>query len=111
VADGVRLMLDDFARHGPAARGQRGDEPEQLQRDARRALRCHLLPPLPGLTGSAGGGGGGVARHVAEPGMPQQVIPVGMGGEPGDHRNAGGTRGLIIACARMSVHPDVSPVP
>ena len=35
-----------------------------------------------------GAGGGGVARHVAEPGMPEQVVPVGMGGEPGDHRNA-----------------------
>ena len=35
-----------------------------------------------------GGGGGGVARHVAEPGMPEQVVPVGMGGEPGDHRSA-----------------------
>ncbi len=28
VAGGVRLMLDDLARHGPAVRGQRGDEPE-----------------------------------------------------------------------------------
>jgi hypothetical protein len=34
VADGVRLMLDDLARHGPAVRGQWGDEPEQLDRDA-----------------------------------------------------------------------------
>ena len=41
-----------------------------------------------GMPGSLGAGGGGVARHVAEPGMPEQVVPVGMGGEPGDHRNA-----------------------
>lgn len=27
VADGVRLMLDDIARHGAAVRGQWGDEP------------------------------------------------------------------------------------
>src|SRR5580704_5038946 len=54
---------------------------------SRRALRRHPLPPFPGFTGSAGAGGGGVARHVAEPGMPEQVVPVGMGGEPGDHRN------------------------
>src|ERR1700733_8045818 len=40
------------------------------------------------FTGSAGAGSGGVARHVAEPGMPEQVVPVGMGGEPGEHRNA-----------------------
>ena len=31
MADGVRLMLDDLARHEPAARGQRGDEARQLQ--------------------------------------------------------------------------------
>ena len=53
------------------------------------ALLCRHRPrPLSGLTGNVGGGGGGVARHVAEPGMPEQVVPVGMGGEPGDHRNA-----------------------
>jgi len=76
-------------RHGSAVRGQRGDEPDQLERDARRAFRRHLLPPLPGFTRSVGGGGGGgIARHVAEPGMPEQVVPVGMSGEPGDHRNA-----------------------
>jgi hypothetical protein len=34
-----------------------------------------------------GAGGGGVARRVAEPGMPE-LVPVGMGGEPGDHRKA-----------------------
>jgi RNA polymerase sigma-70 factor (sigma-E family) len=88
MADGVRLMLDDLARHGSAVRGQRRDEPEQLERDTRRALRRHPLPPLPGFTGRLSTGGSGVTRHVAEPGMPQQVIPVGMGGEPGDHRNA-----------------------
>jgi len=88
VADGVRLMLDNLARHAPAVRGQRGDEPYQFERYARRALRRHPLRPLSGLTGSVGAGGGGVARDVAEPGMPQQVVPVGMGGEPGDHRNA-----------------------
>jgi hypothetical protein len=88
VADRVRLMLDDLARHGPAVRGQRGDEPEQLERDARRALRRHPLSTLSRFTGSAGASGGGVARHVAEPGMPEQVVPVGVGGEPGDHRNA-----------------------
>ena len=32
VADGVRLMLDDLARHRSAVRGQRGDEPDQLDR-------------------------------------------------------------------------------
>ena len=42
VADGVRLMLDDLARHGSAVRGQRGDERDQLERDARRALRRRL---------------------------------------------------------------------
>jgi hypothetical protein len=76
-ANGVRLMLDDLARHGFAVRGQRGDEPDQLKRDARRALRRHRLRPLPGLSGSLGAGGGGVARHVVEPGMPEQVVPVG----------------------------------
>ena len=89
MADGVRLMLDDLARHRSAVRGQRGDERDQVERDARSAL---LLRPrlllLSGLTGNVDGGGGGVARHVAEPGMPEQVVPVGMGGEPGDHRNA-----------------------
>ena len=33
VADCVRLMLDDLARHGSAVRGQRGDEPDQLERE------------------------------------------------------------------------------
>src|SRR6185312_7325233 len=71
VTDGVRLMLDDLARNGSAVRGQRGDEPEQLERDARRALRRHLLPPLPGFTGSVGPGGRGIAEHVAEARVPQ----------------------------------------
>jgi hypothetical protein len=71
-----------------AVRGQRGEEPDQLERDARRALRRHPPRPLPGFTRSLGAAGGGVARHVAEPGMPEQVVPVRMGGEPGDHRNA-----------------------
>jgi len=31
VADGVRLMLHDRARHGSAVVGQRGDEPDQLE--------------------------------------------------------------------------------
>jgi hypothetical protein len=57
VADGVRLMPGDLARHGPAVRGQRGDEPDQLDRDARRALRRHFLRPLAGFTGSVGAGG------------------------------------------------------
>ena len=30
MADGVRLMLDDLARHGSPVRGQRGEEPDQL---------------------------------------------------------------------------------
>jgi hypothetical protein len=84
----VRLMLDDLARHGPAVRGSRGDEPEQVERDARRALRRHPLPSLSGFTCSVGAGPGGIARHVAESGMPEQVVPVGMGGEPGDYRDA-----------------------
>jgi hypothetical protein len=88
VADGVRLMLENLARHGSAVFGQRGDEPNQLERDARRALRRHRLRPLSGFTGSVGAGGGGVARHVTESGMPEQMIPVGMGREPRDHRNA-----------------------
>ena len=88
MADGVCLMLDDLPRYGSAVRGQRGDEPDQLERDVRRTLRRHRLRPLSGSSGSVGGGRGGVARHVAEPGMPEQVVPVGMGGEPGDHRNA-----------------------
>jgi hypothetical protein len=77
-----------ITRHRSAVRGQRGDERHQLERDARRALRRHRLRPLPGFTGNLSGGSGRVARHVAEPGMPEQVVPVGMGGEPGDHRNA-----------------------
>ena len=56
MADGVRLMLDDLARHGPAVRGQRDDQPEQPERDARRALcrprsRASLSDPsMPGST-------------------------------------------------------------
>lgn len=88
MADGVRLMLDDLAGHTAAVRGQRGDERNQLERYARRTLRCHRLRPLSGLTGSVGAGGGGVARHVTEPGVPQQVVPVRMGGEPDDDRHA-----------------------
>ena len=54
MADGVRLVLDDLARHGSAVRGQRGDERDQLERDARRALRRHRLRPLPGFAGERG---------------------------------------------------------
>ena len=43
VADGVRLVLDDLARHGSAVRGQRGEQPDQLEGDARGALRRHRL--------------------------------------------------------------------
>jgi hypothetical protein len=77
VADGVRLVLEDLARHRSAVRGQRGDERDQLERDARRALGRHRPRPLSGVTGSVGAGRGGVARYVAEPGMPEQVVPVG----------------------------------
>ncbi len=35
-----------------------------------------------------GSGGGGVARYLPEPVVPEQVVPVGMGGEPGDHGHA-----------------------
>ena len=31
VADRVRLVLDDLARHGPPVRGQRGEQPDQLE--------------------------------------------------------------------------------
>ena len=34
VAGGVSLMLDDLAGDGPAVRGQRGDERDQLEREA-----------------------------------------------------------------------------
>jgi len=52
-----------------------------------------VLRPLSGLIGSVCAGGGGVARHVTsrhvtEPGVPQQVVPVRMGGEPDDDRHA-----------------------
>ena len=79
MADGVRLMLDDLARHGSAVRGQRGDEGDQVERDVRRALGRHRLRALSGFTGTVGAGCGGVARYVAEPGMPKQVVPVGVG--------------------------------
>ena len=49
MADGVRPMLDDLARHGSAVRGQRGDETDQLERDARRVLRA---PPPAAARGS-----------------------------------------------------------
>ncbi len=88
VADGVRLVLDDLARHRSPVRGQWGEEPDQLERDARRAVRRHPLRPLPGSTGRLGARRGGVARPVAEPGVPEQVVPARMGGEPRDHRNA-----------------------
>ncbi len=38
VADGVRLMLHNRARHRSAICRQQGDEPDQLQGDARGAL-------------------------------------------------------------------------
>ena len=52
VADSVRLMLDDLARHRSAVRGQRGDERDQLERDARRTLRRPRLLLLSGFTGN-----------------------------------------------------------
>jgi hypothetical protein len=51
LLDGMRLMLDDLPRHGPAVRGQRAEELDQLERDARRALRRQPLRPLSGFTG------------------------------------------------------------
>ena len=56
VADGLRLMLDDLARHASAVLGQRRDEPDQLEKDARGALRRQRLRPLAGFTGSVGAG-------------------------------------------------------
>ena len=50
MANGVRLMLDDLARHGSPVRGQRGEEPDQFEGDARCALRRHPLRPLSGFT-------------------------------------------------------------
>ncbi len=88
MADSVRLMLDDLARHRSTVHGQRGDQRDQVERDVGPALlRRPRLLLLSGLTGNICGSGRRVARHVAEPGMPEQVVPVGMGGEPGDHRN------------------------
>ena len=88
VADGVRLMLDDLARHGPPSAGS-GVTSATSSRGMPDALSAATACcPLSGLTGSVGAGSGGVSRHVAEPGMPEQVVPVGMSGEPGDHRNA-----------------------
>lgn len=66
MADGVRLMRDQLARHGSTVRGHRGHEPQQLEGDARRALRRHLLPPLADRTRQLRGGGHGISRHVAE---------------------------------------------
>ena len=86
MADGMRLMLDDLARHLCPVRGKRGEESDQLERDAFGALRRHRLRPLAGFTGELGACGGGVARDVTEPGMPEQVVPVGMRGEARDHR-------------------------
>lgn len=37
------LMLDDLTWHGPAIRGQRGEQPDQLEGDARRDV--HREPP------------------------------------------------------------------
>ena len=105
VADGVRLMLDDLARHGSAVRGQRGDERDQLERDARRASPPPSPALLSGFGGKCGAGRGGVARHVAEPGMPEQVVPVGMGGEPGDHRDAEPVQ--VVARAAFSSEPSM----
>ena len=73
---------------GPPSAGSGVRSANQLERNARRALRRHRLRPLSGFAGKLGVGGGGVARHVAEPGVPEQVVPVGVGGEPGDHRDA-----------------------
>jgi len=67
VADGVRLVLDDRAGDGPAVPGQRGEQPDQLERDARGALRGHRLGSFAHASRRLGVGSRGVARHVPEP--------------------------------------------
>jgi hypothetical protein len=63
VADSVRLMLDDLARHRSAVRGQRAHQRDQLEGDVRPAvLHWPGLLLLSGFTGKASAGGGGVAR-------------------------------------------------
>ena len=73
---------------GSTVRGHGSEQPDQLEGHARGALRRHRLRPLSGLARSPGVLVGGVARYVAEPGVPEQVVPVAVGGEPGDHRDA-----------------------
>ena len=47
-------VLEDLARHGTPVRGQRREERDQLDRDARGGLGRHRLRPLAGRTGRRG---------------------------------------------------------
>jgi hypothetical protein len=95
MAWGVRLMLDNpnlRALPGNPRRlgGQAGDEAEQVQRylldDVRRyqvgdaGLRTRVRQPI---SDSGRAAGRAVTGRRAEPGVPEQVIPMRMRGKPG----------------------------
>ena len=98
VAGGVRAMLDDAdARAGPGEAlctgGEGRDRTQELHRDVGGVLGRQVVGELAlpvvvreELADGGSAGRGAEARCVAERGMPQHVVPVGMGGEGGDHR-------------------------
>ena len=47
VADGVRLTLDDLAWHGSPVRGQRGEQPDQLEASSNLRLGTAAADPRP----------------------------------------------------------------
>src|SRR4051812_48098030 len=97
MARGMRLMLDDpdlraIPRNPRSFGGQAGNEAEQVQwyllDDVRRyqpgdaSLRARVRQPSADRGRAAGSA---VTGRRAEPGVPEQVIPMRMGGEPCDN--------------------------
>jgi hypothetical protein len=98
MAWGVGAMLEDpdgWAIPGDLCRpfGQTGDETEQLHRDVLGMLRWQPLGDERLPVGvrqqrfeSGRASGGAIAGRIAEVGVPQHVVPVGMRREPCDDR-------------------------
>jgi AcrR family transcriptional regulator len=119
MARGMRLMLDDpdvraIPGNPRGFGGQAGNEAEHVPRylpdDIRRyPVGDASLPIRVGQLGSDSGRAAGraVTRRRAEPGVPEQVIPMRMGGKPSRHGLAQLAKVVREGGHFVAVHPGI----